>query len=362
MKRKATNRGEKLLWGLLLKKRGPSGKAYVEFQWFRIGLLMTSLLVISWLLIAGTLFAIFKYYKEYDAVKYTDMLIFPLIIKEHRIEMGNYHIEKGLEKIKNEKYPEGIHLLRLGLARAPGNLEGRSALAQIYEFAIKRKDVSIDIYREGFKYGGLEDETFLISALQSFLSNQRDDIIEELADEFIPYEFKTGDSKNIQTLAYVAASSAFLRGNFDKAEDYMNLFSLNSTVDGLILSAKISWDRGNHLSAINKLERTLSTFPNSDAIFSQLGAFYRKIKDFDSARRYTQLRNIKNPSDPIPIIDLMYLFNDSGDPGSVNDLGNRILKDFRGDKTAIYQLANFASVTGNIRLAQRCYELVLEEN
>ena len=136
---------------------------------------------------------------------------------------------------------------------------------------------------------------------------------------------------------------------------------LNSTVDGVILSAKISWDRGNQLSAINKLERTLSTFPNSNAIFSQLGIFYRKIKDFDAARRYTQLRNVKNPSDPMPIIDLMYLYNDTEDLASVKDLSNRILRDFENDKNAIYQLANFASLTGNIRLAQRCYELVLEK-
>ena len=353
--------GQSLLFGLLIKKKSPSGKAYIQFQWFRIGLLFTSFLIISWLLAGATLYSFFKYYRDYDAVKFTDMLILPFIIKQHRIEMGNFHVKQGLNALEKENYAEGIHLLKLGLARSPANLEGRITLAQIYEYGIKRKDIAADIYLEGFKYQGIEDEAFLIAALQCLLNNQRDAEIQALAEEFLPSDFKTGDNRNFQTLAFATATSYFLNGNFDKAEDYINLFLLNSTVDGVILSAKISWDRGNQLSAINKLERTLSTFPDSNAIFSQLGIFYRKIKDFDAARRYTQLRNVKNPSDPTPIIDLMYLYNDTEDLASVKDLSNRILRDFENDKNAIYQLANFASITGNIRLAQRCYELVLEK-
>ena len=100
--------------------------------------------------------------------------------------------------------------------------------------------------------------------------------IEAIAQKYLPTEYKIGDNENYQTLAFAAASASFLRGNFDRAEDYINLFSLNSTIDGIILSARISWDRGNRLRAINKLERTLATFPNSDAIFAQLARFIVK--------------------------------------------------------------------------------------
>ena len=361
MNKKTSQSGQKLLLGLLVKKKNSFGKSYIEFQWFKIGLFLSGIFLVSWLLLSAGLYAFFKYYQEYDDVKFTKMMVFPFIIKDHRKAMGDYHIKKGLTEIENEQFSEGIHLLRLGLVRSPSNLEGRTTLAQIYEFGIKRKDIAIDMYLEGFKYDGINNNTFIVSALQSLLNNQMDKEIEAIAQKYLPTEYKIGDNENFQTLAFVAASSSFLRGNFDRAEDYINLFSLNSTIDGIILSAKISWDRGNQLTAINKLERTLATFPNSDAIFAQLGKFYRQTKNFDAARRYTQLRNVRKPSDPTPIIDLMYLHNDFEDQDSVEKLSNRILEDFSHDKEAIYKLANFASLTGNIRLAQRCYELVLEQ-
>ena len=361
MNKKIAQSGQKLLLGLLVKKKNSFGKSYIEFQWFKIGLFLSMGFLFCWLLLSTGLYAFFKYYRDYDEVQFTKMMVFPFIIKDHRTAMGDYHIKKGLEELENEQFSEGIHFLRLGLVRSPSNLEGRSALAQIYEFGIKRKDIATDLYLEGFKYDGIKDKTFLVSALQSLLNNQMDKEIEAIAQEYLPSEYKIGDNENYQTLAFAAASASFLRGNFDRAEDYINLFSLNSTIDGIILSARISWDRGNRLRAINKLERTLATFPNSDAIFAQLGTFYRQTKNFDAARRYTQLRNVRKPSDPTPIIDLMYLYHDFEDQESVKKLGSRILKDFSNDKEAIYKLANFASLTGNIRLAQRCYEVVLEQ-
>ena len=362
MKKNSTKSGQKLLLGLLIKKKNSLGQSYIEFQWIKIGLLLTSFLLACWLLLGTALYAFFKYYRDYDEVKFTNMLILPLIIKEHRKAMGDYHISKGLSEIENEQFSEGIHLLKIGLIRSPSNLEGRTALAQIYEFGIKRTDIATEMYLEGFDYDGINNKTFLVSALQSLLNNQRDKEIETLAQKYLPSDYKIGDNENFQTLAFAAASASFLRGNFDRAEDYINLFSLNSTIDGIILSAKISWDRGNELTAINKLERTLATFPNSDAIYAQLGSLYRQTKNFDAARRYTQLRSIRNPSDPTPLVDLMYIYNEFEDQESVKKLADRILKDFNSDKNAIYQLANFASLTGNIRLTQRCYELVLEKD
>ncbi len=290
------------------------------------------------------------------------MLILPLKYKEHQKEMGNFHIEKGLLSLEKEKYSEGLNLLRIGLARAPDNLKGRTQLAQIYEFWLKRTDVSIEMYQEGFEFGGIYDEEFLTVALRSLLANKMDKEIENIADEYLPNDFQSGDNENYQMLAYAAATSAFLKGNFDKAEDYINLYLLNTSVDGIILSSKISWDRGNQLSAINKLESSLFNYPGSDQLYAQLSQYYRETGDFDSARRYAKLRNIKNPLEAAPLIDLIYLYNEFEKEEKIKTLSKRILQDFEDDERAILALANFSSVTGNVKLAQQCYELALEKD
>lgn len=352
----------KLLLGLLVKKYNEKGQPYLVFQWGKIGILLIALAVFAWLAIASLLYAYFKYAQDYDTVRFTTTLFLPLKYNEHRIAMGDRHIERGLSAIENSNYAEGIRLLRLGLIRSPGNLEGLVTLAQIYELALDRKDIAIEMYIDGFKHNGLENDKFIVSALQSLLRNKVDSEIIALANQYLPKNFSPGDNPNFQTLAFAAANSSFYRGNFDKTEDYINTFLLNESVDGIILSSKISWDRGSEFSAIKKLESALYKFPKSDKLYAQLSYYYREVDDFDSARRYAQLRNIKSPSDPNPIIDLIYLYDKYDDTEKVIAYSKQIIKNFSDSEMAIYQLANFAASTGKIKISQFCYELALEKD
>ena len=350
-----------LLFGLLVKKYNEDGKPYVRFNLLKIALLFTLLIAFMWISAASLLFAYFKYVKDFDTVKFSNMIFLPARYSEHKIEMGNRHIERGLEAIKNSNYNDGIRLLRLGLIRSPGNLDGIVALAQIYEVGLNRKDIAIEIYLDGFKYGGIHDSEFCVAALKALLNNKMDAEILSIAKEYLPGEFKKGDNSNLQTLAFAAATSSFYRGKFDETEDYINTFLLSESIEGIILSSKVSWDRGNRFSAIKKLESALYKFPNSDQIYSQISYFYREMDNFDSARRYAQLRNIKAPSDPEPLIELIYLYDKYEIEDKVTEYSKQIIKNFNDNEVAIYQLANFAAYSGKISIAQYCYELALEK-
>ena len=351
-----------LLFGLLVKKYTADGTPYVHFSWGKISILFVALIAFAWLSLASLLFVYFKYGKDFDTVKFVNMLFLPIKYSEHKIEMGDRHIERGLDAIKENNYTDGIRLLRLGLVRSPGNLEGLVALAQIYEFGLKRKDIAIEMYLDGFKHGGINSNEFCMSALKALLTNKMDNEIMSIAYEHLPKRFEKGDNQNFQTLAFAAATSSFYRGNFDKTEDYINGFLLNESIDGIILSAKVSWDRGNKLSAIKKLESSLYKYPNSDELYKQLSFFYREIDNFDSARRYAQLRNIKSPSNPDPVIELIYLYDKYGIEEKVVEYSKQIIKNFSDSESAIYQLANFAASTGKINISQFCYELALEKD
>ena len=351
-----------LLFGLLIKKFNTDGKPYLHFNWGRIVLLFALMIGFMWISTATLLFSYFKYVKDFDTVKFSNMILLPFKYSEHKTEMGNRHIERGLEAVKQQNFNDGIRLLRLGLIRSPRNLDGLVTLAEIYEFGLIRKDIAVEMYLEGFDYGGINNSKFCVAALKSLLSNKMDAEIMAIADEWLPEEFKKGDNANLQTLAFAAATSSFYRGKFDKTEDYINTFLLNETVDGIVLSAKVSWDRGNRFSAIKKLETALYKFPNSDQIYSEISYYYREIDDFDNARRYAQLRKIKSPSDPDPIIELIYLYDKYDIEDKVIEYSKQIIKNFSDNEVAIYQLANFAASTGKINIAQFCYELALEKD
>ena len=351
-----------LLFGLLIKKYTSDGKPYLKFNWVKISLLLIVFISFMWISTATLLFAYFKYVKDFDTVKFSNMVLLPIKYNEHKTEMGNRHIERGLEAIENSNYKDGIRLLRLGLIRAPENLDGIVKLAQIYEQGLNRKDIAIEMYIEGFDYGGIHNNEFCVAALKALLLNKMDAEIVAIANKYLPEEFNKGDNANFQTLAFAAATSSFFRGKFDKTEDYINNFLLNDSIDGIILSSKVSWDRGNKYSAIKKLESALYKFPNSDQIYNQISYYYREIDDFDSARRYAQLRNVKSPSDPDPMIELIYLYDKYDIDDKVVEYSKKIIKNFSDNEIAIYKLANFAASSGRINIAQYCYELALEKN
>ena len=351
-----------LLFGLLSKKFTDEGNPYVKFNWGKIIFFLITLLVVSWLSLASLLFAYFKYAKDFDTVKFTNMLLLPVKYSEHKIDMGNRHIERGLEAMKDNRFMDGIRLLRLGLARSPNNLEGLVSLAQIYEFGLDRKDIAIEMYLDGFESGGIQDSDFCQAALQSLLSHKMDSEIIELAETYLPESFIKDSNPNFQILAFAAATSSFYRGKFDKTEDYISNFLLNETVDGIVLSSRVSWDKGNTYSAIKKLESALYKYPNSDELYSQISYYYREVDDFDSSRRYAQLRSVKSPSDHNPIIDLIYLYDKYEIKDKVIEYSNKIIKNFSDNEKAIYKLSNFAASTGKINVAQFCYELALEKN
>ena len=77
------------------------------------------------------------------------LTLLPFGLETHRVEMGNYHIERGLSEIKEGNYRDALRLIRIGVSRSPANLEGRRVLAEFYEIALKRHDIAVDQLLQG---------------------------------------------------------------------------------------------------------------------------------------------------------------------------------------------------------------------
>ena len=356
--RKPILREKSILLGFAAQRKSSDGRVEIVFKWGRILGSLFALVAIGWFSLAAVLFFYFKHQKEFDEVSYGGMVSLPFRMDEHRQKMGDNHIKNGLEAIKGGNFQDALRLLRLGVIRSPENLEGRAVLAEFYDLGIKRPDIAADLMIKGIENGGIDDLDYVKRTLRLLLRHQMDSQIQDLADRHLPEEPKLTDIN--RTLAFGAANANHLRGNYDRADDYLSSYSLVETLDGILLSARISWDRGSKLSAIGKLEGSISKFPNSEPLLMQLSKFHREMGDLDEARRYAILRNVMDPLSAAPRLELLYIYNKSGDTEREARETQRMLQQFREDNSALQSLANFAADSGNINLARKTYEEALE--
>jgi Tfp pilus assembly protein PilF len=357
--RNPMTREKRILLGFVVQRKGVDGRMGISVQWGRLLGTFTILAVSGWFALAGALYLHFKYNKEFDQASYAKMLtLLPFGLEAHRVEMGNYHIERGLTEIKEGNYRDALRLLRLGVSRSPANLEGRRVLAEFYEIALKRNDIATDLLLKGMELGGAQDIDYLKQSLRFLLRYQMDEAIQNLANKYLPEEPDLTEVN--RTLAFGAANANYLRGNYDLADDYIINYNLLVSVEGILLSAQISWDRGNKIAAMTKMEYSIQAFPNSEPLLMQLSRYHRELGEIDEARRYAILRNVSDPLSAAPRLELLYIYNESEDFEREQSEIQRMLQQFRNDEPALQSLANFAADTGNIDLARRTYEEALE--
>lgn len=348
-----------ILLGFAVQTKALDGRVTIRFRWTRLFVTFVLLAIIGWFGMGGALYFYFKYNKEFDDVSYVKMLtLLPFGLDAHRVEMGDFHIEKGLEQVREGNYRDGFRLLRLGIARSPGNLEGRKVVAEFYEFALKRPDIATDQLLQGLEYGGMDDLDYLKQTLRVLLRHQMDEEVQALADQHLPEQADSTDTNRV--LAFGAANANYLRGNFDKAESYLIEYGLIESLEGLLLSSQISWERGDKITAISKMEASLNKFPNSEPLLMQLSRYHREMGNVDDARRYAILRNVSDPLSAAPRLELLYIYNKTDDVENEKRETQRLLRQFREDEQALQALAKFAAETGNIELARRAYEEALE--
>lgn len=354
-----TPRKRQILFGFVVQHKDMDGQIKISVRWGRLIGTFTILAVLGWFALAGALYLHFKYNREFDQASYVKMLtLLPFGLEAHRVEMGNYHIERGLAEMKEGNYRDALRLLRLGVTRAPANLQGRLALAEFYEIALNRHDVATNLLLEGIELGGIEDIDYLKQTLRVLLYYQMDEEVQNLADKYLPDEPELTDINRI--LAFSAANANYLRGNYDLADNYTINYNLLESLEGVLLSAQISWERGNKIAAMTMMENSIKKFPNSEPLLLLLSRYHRELGEIDEARRYAMLRNLSNPLSAATRIELLYIYNQAGDFESEQRESERVLQQFRNDGPALQTLANFAADTGNIDLARRTYEEALE--
>ena len=344
-----------LLLGLVLRNRLSDGSYRVKFLWWRIVFLALALCLFAWLSVAALLHAFFKYKRDFSEVAYTDMLLLPIRMTEHRKKMGQYHINKGLDFFEQKEFGDAFRLLRLGLINAPEHIEARIIVVQFYRDALRRPELAIDVAIKGLDYGGLESPDFLKFLFALMAGEKRDQQICELVEKHLPEGVEISYSHLV--MAFAAANAYYQRGHYVDAEKMIMDYNLRNLQDnsGLILFYRIQWARGERQQTINDLEAKFRQEPHQDAVIHFLISLYLEEKKYDRARQLAILRSLYAPTRFEPKFDLLHIEAIEADRRELQGQFDRLYQNYGADKNPLLRLAEFAAQHGMIEQSRNLY-------
>ena len=342
--------GLKRFYPLLLRRTNKGW--HVQIQWRHLIVFLIVVLGLGWISLASAAYLFVKYQRGFTEVQFAHMLMLPTRWHEYQVSKGDFFVRSAQNHLKEEKYREAFHDLRIGLTKSPGNKEGRLLLAQFYG-AWQRSDLAQQTLLDGLSFHR-NDPDYLKLLFSFLLQRQEDERTLTLAKTLL--DKSRTSSPNNQLIALAAASASFFRGNYDQAEDFMHTYGLENTRDGRLLSTRIAWERGLKDIALAQLSQLADEFPKDEEIYAQSVSYLREAGRDDEARRESFLRAIGNPGDARARIDLLYALQKEGDNAAVKENVEEIMQDFSRNTNALLALADFAANTGNPPLAKRIYD------
>ena len=304
--------------------------------------------MLGWFGLATAGYMFVKYQRDFAGVRFLDILL-PNRWDDYRVARGNHYIERARVELKQGNYREAFHFVRVGVGASPANTGGRLLLAQF--FAVwGRSDLAQRTLIEGLPQGENNPE-FLKALFGYLLQNQEDDEVLKISKRLLP-AVPEANQRN-QLVALAQATADYYRGSYDEAENLLLAYSLLHTKDGRLLQAKIDWDRGARDQALVRLENYAAGSPGEDEYYVQLTAFHREAGDWGDVERLAILRQLTNPDNPAPQIDLLYAYAGTRSREKMSDEIESIFRDFGTNPQVILALGDFAANTGDIELARR---------
>lgn len=323
---------------------------HVRIAWRRMALQLVALAACGWLFLVCGVFLWVKYYRGFADVEFTNILL-PQRWKDYSTARGNFYIKQAKDEIAAQKWVEAIHHLRVGVAAAPSNTEGRLILAQFFTL-FGRIELAKRTLVEGLPHG--KDDTDYLKALFGFLLQyQEDDEIRRIAAEQLPAAPVVNDRTQLISLA--AATANFYRGAYDVAEGLIKDYQLLNTKDGRLLLARIEWERGHRDLALKRLEKYSSESPEDEEFYSQLVSFNRELGRTAAVAKYALLRELAKPRSSAARLDLLFAYRLAGNTAKYRESVDAILRDFPEDRTTLLSLANFGTEHGDAELALRVF-------
>ena len=335
-----------------LSNVGEASHPCFRIRWRRVLTTITGGLVLLCILLVCSVFLLVRYGQHLETIGILDLLL-PSRWNRYTVARGDHQVKTAQMLVGEGHRLEALMLVRQGVARSPVNRDGRLLLAQLLIEA-RRAGTARQILLDGFGYHR-NDPIYLRSLLSFLLQQQEDTRVITLARASL--RSSPAPTECDCLLALAAATASYFRGNYDQADDFLHLApSLAHSRDGLLLVAKIDWDRGYRDLALLQLRTLSAQLPNDSEIQSELTAHLREHGLHDEARRSSLAFQFAHPDLPGPRIGLLNAYQRMGDRGRIAREAAALLRDFPSDPAALLALADFAANSGNVALARQLDE------
>lgn len=345
--------------GFAEKRRTERGTIRLRLRWSRLAVAFLVLATTGWLAKSAAFYYFFKEYRNFDQVSFVDMLAFPFNRGAVRVAQGNYQIEQAMEAIDRQEVRRAMSLLQNGVLRAPANLEGRKLLIMLY--SNWRPELALQLLENGLQYGR-NDPDYIRSYTSVLLRNKEDQALMALSDDLL------GDDSLDSSIHHIAAvtrmQSAIFRGDFNEVERIYRDRELYRTMDGILLATDVMTRLDHKERSIQLLEAIIRQFPdeNLDSVFRRLIIAYREADLPRQAREKAIEYVIRNPLRWEPRVLLIETLDEGGFEERFTREVDSIMREYRNEEAAMAALGQFAAIKGKVRVANRLYELALENN
>lgn len=346
-------------FGFAEKSRTDRGTIRLRLRWGRIAIAFAVLAITGWMGKSVAFYYFFKEYRNFTEVSFTDMIAFPLNRTAVRVAQGNYQIDQAREALEREDFRRALSLLQNGVSRAPANLDGRKLLIAMYSGW--RPELALQLLENGMPYGR-NDPEFVRSYCATLLRAKQDEKLMEVTQELLE------DDSLERSIHHIAAisrmQSAIFRGQFAQVEQIYRDNRLYTTMDGILLATDVMTRLDQKQQAIMLLEAIIRQFPdeNLDSVYRRLIIAYREAGNRNRAREKAIEFVIRNPMRWEPRLLLIETLEEGGFEDRLNREVESIMREFRNEEAAMAALGQFAANKGKTRIANRLYELALENN
>ena len=339
-------------WRPISKVSSEQGDGWI-IHWLRLAVLGSLLLLGLWFAATGAAWLFVKHYHGFPTAKYADLL-WPGHWARYRADEGNYYIANADALLRQGETVAALHQLRAGLRKSPSNSAGRAKLARLY-LASRRPDLARELLLDGLNY--LRDEPAYLQATLSFLLEfQEDDKLLEVTRPLLATSAPTPPACRALAATF-AATAAFYRGNYDLTEDLLYQHHLAGSADGVLLLARVEWERGYPELALLRLKEHLTQLPGQDNARALLASYYRLLGRNGEWQSAIVERVVDDPSAAAPRIEYLHFHHQRHDETRLQREAESYLSHFARDPKALLLLADFAANTGRPALAHRVLQI-----
>ena len=322
---------------------GTSEGAFYHFYWRRLAVFLGVSAVAAWLLGAAAIWSLLRYQRGWEAAPYWQVAFMPVRMDTFRLSLGRFYAARGVAEIERRNYLAGRELLLAGLRHARTDLTVRrtvaTQLAQIFGLPQRAIDVLVD----GLPYD--PDLDYLVLTFGWMREARQLTRILELTRRMLPAA-PDGTLKH-QFIALQEAMVHFDYGRFGEAEQVINAWGLQNSLEGQIVLARCEWERGKEDAALQRLEREISRFAKRDELYAELVRLNRRAGKYEPARRFALLRQFNDPRSAGPRLDLLQGYIDTNEQAAREREVVSYLAMFGGDQVAVLMLARFAAQIGD---------------